>query len=39
MSRIKLTKLPTGGSKLSERNVGKLQARERVARTSALGRE
>jgi hypothetical protein len=37
MSRIKLTKLPTGGSKLSERNVGKLQARERVV-TSAMRR-
>lgn len=37
MSRIKLTKLPTGGSKLSERNVGKLQARERVV-TSAMPR-
>jgi hypothetical protein len=37
MSRIKLTKLPTGGSKLSERNVGKFQARERVV-TSAMPR-
>ena len=37
MSRIKLTQLPTGGSKLSERNVGKLQAREHVV-TPAMRR-